>query len=176
MLSPDLPTIIPQDPLSLPPLPLQLPDFSAPGILVGQSPQDPGLWPRIPEQEVSLWRSPHEADFDTTKNHSTSSDHHESVHQHLGCQNDTSSSQRIPNISYEGSQPQIRPTSHLTSSPHSTSSGQEPTEPGSPVQIPSRQTSSRSRRNHNRQFKCTSCSKVFQRRCDLKYRSLHPKI
>jgi hypothetical protein len=143
---------------------------------LSQSPQDPRLSPRTPEQDTSFGRSLHEADFDLTKNNSTSSNHHKSFHQHLGYQNDTSSSQIIPDFSYEGQQPQIRQTSLLTSSPHSTSSSQESAGPGPLVQILSQHIPSRSRRKHNRQFKCTSCSKVFPRRCDLKYVSSHPRL
>jgi hypothetical protein len=111
---------------------------------LSQSPQVPRLSPRTPEQETSFGRSPHEAHLDPTKNNSTSLNHHESFHQRLGCQNDTSSSQKIPDFSYEGPQLQIRQTSLLTSSPHSTSSTQESAEPGPLVQISSQHIPSRS--------------------------------
>ncbi|KAF4631279.1 hypothetical protein G7Y89_g6848 [Cudoniella acicularis] len=49
----------------------------------------------------------------------------------------------------------------------SSHSSQEPAEPAPLLQTPSQHISPRSRLKHDRQFKCTSCTKVFPRRCDL---------
>jgi hypothetical protein len=130
--------------------------FEPPGLSLSslsQSPQDPRFSPRTPEQEASFKRSTHEADFEPTKQNPTSSNH-ESFHQHLGSQTDPYNPQRITFFPYQGPQLQIRPL----------------------IQVPSQQKASISRRRRNEQFKCTSCYKVFPRRCDLKYAPSYPRL
>lgn len=113
---------------------------------LSQSPQDPRLSPRTPEQETTFRRSPREADLEARKESPTSSND-ESFHQHLGSQTDPHNSQRITYPPYQGPQLQVDPL----------------------IQVPLQQKAPTSRRRHNGQFKCTSCDKVFPRRCDLKY-------
>jgi hypothetical protein len=136
-----------------------------------QSPQDSRLSPRTPEQEtpsVSVW-NPHEAYYNSPQNTSTSFNNHESAHQRLGYQNEISGIQKYPSAEFSQERPekQIRPTSPLTSLASSSSSHQSP-ELHTFDQLAPQQVPSRSRRKHDRQFKCTSCSRVFPRRCDLK--------
>jgi hypothetical protein len=146
---------------------LQTPGLSPPSL--SQSPQDPRLSPRTPEQEFG--RSLHEAHFDSTKTTSPSLNHHGGGSQLLGYQIDPSSSQRYPlptNFSREAPEQQIQ-LKGLSTSPLSRSSSSQPSpEPGILVQTSPQHIPSRSRRKHDRQFKCSSCSKVFPRRCDLK--------
>jgi hypothetical protein len=145
----------------------QAPGLSPPSL--SQSPPDPRLSPRTPEQESSFGQNPDGADSDSTKNTSTILNHHEPVHQRLGYQNDTSSFPRylIPVSPHVEPVQQIQLTSHSTS-PLSHSSTQSSPEPGTLVQISPQHIPSRGRRKHDRQFKCSSCSRVFPRRCDLK--------
>lgn len=148
-------------------LSIQAPGPSPPSL--SQSPRDPRLSPRTPEQESSFGQNPEGADSDSTKNTSPSLNGHDSVHQHLDYQNDTSSSltYQFPDSPHEGAKQQRELTS-LSSSPLSNSSTQPSPEPGTLVQISPEHIPSKGRRKHDRQFKCSSCSKVFPRRCDLK--------
>jgi hypothetical protein len=148
-------------------LSIQAPGLSPPSL--SQSPRDPRLSPRTPEQESSFGQNREGADSDSTKNTSPSLNRHDSVHQHLGYQNDTSSSLRyqFPDSPHEGAKQQRQLTS-LSTSPLSNSSTQPSPEPSTPVQSPPQHIPSQGRRRHDCQFKCSSCPKVFLRRCDLK--------
>ena len=151
--------------------------FEPPGLSLSslsQTPQDPRLSPKTPNQETSFKRSPREADLEPTKQSLTSSNH-ESFHQDLGSRTDSYNSQTITRFPYQGPRLQLRQISHSTS-PHAFSSSQESTEPDPRIQVPSQQKASISRRRHNGQFKCTSCYKVFPRRCDLKYAPPCPRL
>jgi hypothetical protein len=157
----------------LQPLPIQAnPSLQTPGPSppsLSQSPQDPRLSPRTPEQE--LGRSLHEAHFDSSKTTSPSLNHDGGVNQLLGYQINPPTSQRYPlpttNFSREAPEQQIQLES-LSTSPLSWSPTQPTPEPGTLVQISPEYIPSKGRRKHDRQFKCSSCSKVFPRRCDLK--------
>jgi hypothetical protein len=148
-------------------LSIQAPGLSPPSL--SKSPQDPRLSPRTPEQESSFGQNPEGADSDSTKNTSPSLNRHDSAHQHLDHQNDTSSSLRyqFPDSPHEGAKQQRQLTS-LSTSPLSNSSTQPSPESSTPVQSPPQHIPSQGRRKHDRQFKCSSCPKVFPRRCDLK--------
>jgi hypothetical protein len=146
-------------------LSLQTPGLSSASLR--QASQDRRLSPKTPERE--LGRNLHRAYFDSTKNTPTSLNHHEFVRQRLSYQSDTSSSQRyqFPDSRHEGPEQHVQLTS-VSTSPASSSSAQPSPEPGKFVQISPQHVPSRSRRKQDRQLKCTSCSRVFPRRCDLK--------
>jgi hypothetical protein len=169
----DIPTALPaassrpQPPPIRAGLSLQTPGLSPPSL--SHSPRDPRFSPRTPEQEISFGQNLEEADSDSTKNLCTSLNRHDSVQQRLGYQSDTSSSQRyqFPDSRHEGPEQHVKLTS-VSTFPAPSSSTRPSPEPGKFVQISPQHIPSRSRRKHDRQLKCTSCSRVFPRRCDLK--------
>jgi hypothetical protein len=146
---------------------LQTLGISPPNL--SHSPRDPRFSSRTPEQEISFGQNPEEANSDSTKNPCTSLNRHDSVQRRLGYQRDTFSSQtyQFPNSRHEGPEQHVQLTS-VSTSPASSSSTQPSPEPGTLVQISPQQIPSRGRRKNDRQFKCSTCPKVFLRRCDLK--------
>jgi len=160
-------TLYKQDLDTLGEVSLRIPGLISPSL--SQPPRAPRLSPRTPEQETSLGLCPHEAGFDSQSNLFTSLKHHEAVHQPLGYHGVTSSSQGYltPNFSRAEPQRQFH-TSSLSASPCPSNSAQL-SSPARPLaQITPSKVSSRNRRKHDRQLKCTYCLKVFQRHCDLK--------
>lgn len=145
-------------------LSFQPPSLSPPSI--GPSPRDPRLSPRTPEEVSSPGTSLH-VGIVPTNNNSRGSNPYEVLDYHISHQRHRSSAQRIPDFSYKRPQPHTHPTSLLNYSPHSTSSSQESTESGPPIQVASQNPTPKGRRTNNEQLKCTTCFKVFLGRGNL---------
>ncbi|CZR66365.1 uncharacterized protein PAC_16266 [Phialocephala subalpina] len=167
-IPPTVPSAIlqPQGHYSQPGTSLQLPGLSPPSL--SHSPQEPSLLPRAPVQASSFELYNPKTSCDSTVENTRILMHHQLVHQHLGYQDNTVTSQQhiIPELPQDQPQQQLSTTSRLTSQSSGDSIVPSPN-PGLFAQIPPQQIPARSRRKHDRQLKCTSCSKVFLRRCDL---------
>jgi len=148
------------------------PALSPPSL--GQSPQAARLSPRTPEQEISYTVANSGLDiisssFNPTKNSPKSTEYDEPICRSLSSDRlFDSQGDPVPESSGIGAQYQNSPrdclNSHLPRSSVHKSSEASRSDQVSPGPI-----SPRKRRKHIQQLTCSSCSKAFSRRCDLKY-------
>lgn len=175
---------------SLAPLPLSLNSDILPGILLGthpeqfnislqtpglspsslgQSPRDPRRSPETPEQEISF-ASAHpgssigSSGLTIPKNSRINTEYEKASY--LSSSDGTSQGYSQPEPSYFAGQHPEGAHSPLTSPP-SAGLTHDSAGPSGFKQVTTRPPPSRNRRKHDKQLNCSSCLKVFSRRCDL---------